>query len=219
MVRRITLSPLPRRHAAPRVSTTAPARRRHRPSSQSHVSSTAAAESAESALFSPLQRHVDGSLARRNGPGSFRVTDHHLRVSCRIAELDLTAEPDAHTLGREAQKPRRLHYERARGGAPTDWTSPNRSPTIHATPIGESSVDRQKGAAHTTQPMVSAWRSGISTRRRKPPGEGHRQKCPGAKAARNRGIATHGSPSSRALLPHRFRSSFITSAFHESFGY
>ena len=53
----------------------------------------------------------------RNGPGSFRVTDHHLRVSCRIAELDLTAGPDAHTLGREAQKPRRLHYERARGGA------------------------------------------------------------------------------------------------------
>ena len=51
----------------------------------------------------------------RNGPGSFRVTDHHLRVSCRIAELDLTAGPDAHTLGREAQKPRRLHYERARG--------------------------------------------------------------------------------------------------------
>ena len=103
----------------------------------------------------PLQRHVDGSLARRNGPGfvsrngppspcfvPHRRTRPHSRAR-RSYPRTRSPEASPSTLRTRA------------GGAPTDWTSPNRSPTIHATPIGESSVDRQKGRPHDSTYGVS----------------------------------------------------------------
>ena len=89
----------------------------------------------------PLQRHVDGSPAQRtwfvsrNGPPSpcfvpHRRTRPHSRAR-RSYPRTRSPEASPSTLRTRA------------GGAPADWTSPNRSPTIHATPIGESSVDRQ----------------------------------------------------------------------------